>query len=151
MNVYSFSPEEYMLLQYKVELCCGFVTESSWVNGAPYSSCSTYRPPWSCNVPLQYHQCQVCPSSAFSYSAYLTKLCHPSWVCCSSYAASSAHAVELLSVCPVVAGVTWVEGLVWCNVHVAVGVAVATRLADVYSVIKDNWTSHHKCFTFCNS
>lgn len=41
-----------ILLQYEVELCCGFVTESSWVNGTSYSSCSTYRPPWSCSCPF---------------------------------------------------------------------------------------------------
>lgn len=55
---------------------------------------------------------------------------------------------KLLSVCPVVAGVTLVEMLVWCNVHIAAEVAVATGLVSICCVISGDGTSHHKCYTF---
>lgn len=141
-----------VLLGYETQLHSGTGAERAQLSGrytlgAVYTKPSCWLSHCSVTVPALSKLC-------FPLFCLSDKLCNP---CCFSVLTVMLPLVHMLlstkrlSVCRVVAGVNL---RCWCGAMCALyhtsaaEVAIAMGLPSICSVISDNWTSHHKYYTF---
>lgn len=138
-----------MLLQYEIELHCGTGAERVQLREWCTLSVVCTNQSGPASSPTAVSPVSGLFKLCFLLSCLSDKLCNPCWVSVVIVMLLIVHMLlNTLSACPVVTGVTSVEVLVWCNVYIAPEVVMAIGLANICSVISDDWTSHHKCYNF---